>query len=189
MKKITFIVAALFIAASTFAQDAQWGIKGGLNFAQETTGNGSTDIRTGIHLGGFMDKPISNGVDFQLAFLYSMQGSTYKDGGKDYTEKLDYLIVPLIFKIYVNKNRRFSIDLGLQLGYMVSAKLASGSNSVSVYDLDGLNKFDASLGLGISYKINDNLDLVFRGTGGLTKIIEGQDHKNSVLQLGVGYRF
>jgi hypothetical protein len=174
---------------TTQISDSNWGVKGGINVASEMAGENSTDSRLGIHLGGFMEKAISNGVDFQPELLYSMQGATTNVGSKTYTDKLDYITVPLMFKIYVNKNRRFSIDVGPQFGYMVSAKVSDGSSSKSIYDYSGLQKFDASLCLGVSYKLNNNLDLVFRGTGGLTKIIESQEHKNSVGQLGVGYRF
>jgi len=195
MKKITLIVMALFVTASAFAQDAQesknirWGVKGGINIASEVAGEASTNSRTGIHLGGIMETPISAGVDFQLELLYSMQGATYKIGNTDYTDKFDYLNVPFMFKIYVNKNRRFSIDIGPQLGLMVSAKISSGNKTVDVYDNDKLNKFDAAIGLGISYKIKDNFDFVFRANVSLTPMMDGEEHKNSVGQLGVAYRF
>jgi len=52
-----------------------------------------------------------------------------------------------------------------------------------------LQKIDASVCLGISYKINNNLDLIIRGTSGITKMYENLEHKNSVVQIGVGYRF
>jgi len=189
MKKFTLIVAALFVAASLFAQDAQWGVKGGLNIASEVAGERSTDSRVGIHLGGFMEKAISTGLDFQVEFLYSMQGATYRYGGTDHIDKLDYLNVPVMIKIYLNQNRRFSIDVGTQLGFLVSAKVTAGNSTTNVYNNDKMQKLDVSLGIGLSYKLNDNLDLVFRGNQGLTPIVDGLDHKNSVVQLGVGYRF
>ena len=189
MKKITLTLSALIVAAGMYAQEAQWGIKGGLNIAQETVSDGETGARTGIHLGGFMEKLISNGVDLQLELLYTMQGGTYKIGSNNYTDKFDYLNVPVIFKIYVNKNRRFSIDIGPQLGFMVSAKYTTGNRTVNVYDNDDLNKFEVAVCLGISYKINDKFDFIFHGTGGLTPIVDGEEHKNSGIRLGVGYRF
>ena len=192
MKKLfLFIVlATMIMPAKVSAQETRWGVKGGFNIAQETTGDGSTDARVGIHLGGFMERPIGRGCDLQLELLYSMQGGSNKIGSTTCTDKFDYLCLPVMFKIYVNKERRkFSIDVGPQLGYMVSAKYLEGSTSVSIYDNEGLNKFELGLGVGVSYKINDNFDLVMRFTGGLTKISEDYEHKNSGIQLGVGYRF
>ena len=170
---------------------AQWGVRGGLNMAQETVGDESSDMRAGIHLGFFMEKAISKGVDFQLEFIYSMKGATYKitQGGKTHTDKIDYIDIPLMFKIYVNKNRRFSIDVGPQLGYMVSFKYNDGSKTSNVYNSDELNKFEASLCIGVSYKVSDKFDLIFRGTGSLTKVVKDTDIRNSVAQLGIGYRF
>lgn len=188
MKRTILIVAALFVVAGASAQQ-NWGVKGGLNIATETAGDQDTNPRTGIHLGFFVECPISKGVDFQPELLYSMQGATYTMGSTNYTDKLDYINVPLMFKIYLTQKRRFSIDVGPQFGYLISAKYTYGSSTVNIYDSDKLQKFDASIGLGVSYKLTDKFDLVFRGTAGLTKIIETMENKNSVVQLGAGYRF
>ncbi len=172
MKKITLIAAAMLLATGAFAQNRpQFGIKGGLNFAQEMAGDNSTDMRVGVHAGFFMETNIGRMVDFQPEIIYSMQG-----GGGD---ELDYIIAPLMFKFYTGQGRRFSIDVGPQIGYMVRAN----------YLYDYLNKFDAALGLGVTYKLNGGFDLVFRGTGSLTTILEGYEHRNSVAHFGVGYRF
>ena len=174
MKRITLIAAAMLLATGAFAQNGpQFGIKGGLNFAQEMAGEASTDMRTGIHAGFFMETQIGRMIDFQPEILYSMQG-----GGGD---ELDYIIAPLMFKFYTGQGRRFSIDVGPQLGYMVRA-----NNS---YMYDALNKFDAALALGVTYKLNGGFDLVFRATGSGTPILEGWDNRNSVAHFGVGYRF
>ena len=170
------------------SKEAQWGIKEGLNVARDLNSDGERGPRIGIHVGGFMEKAISNGVDFQLELLYSMQGGIYKFGGTNNTDMIDYITVPMMFRIYVNKNRRFSIDLGLQFGYMVSFKSLNGSKTTNLNDHDGLNKFEAALGSGASYKINDQFDLIFRGTQGLTNIVDVYDEEYNY-QFGVGYRF
>ncbi len=173
MKKLTLIAAAmLLLATGAQAQNRpQFGIKGGLNLAQEMAGDASTDMRVGIHAGFFMEAQIGRMIDFQPEILYSMQG-----GGGD---ELDYISVPLMFKFYTGQGRRFSIDVGPQLGYMVRAN----------YLYDYLNKFDAALALGVTYKFDGGFDLVFRATGSGTAILDGYDHRNSVAQLGIGYRF
>ena len=192
MKKLfLFIVlAAMIMPAKVFAQGARWGVKGGLNIAQESTDEGSTDSRIGIHLGATVEFPMGRGWDIQPELLYSMQGGKYKWQGETTTDKIDYISLPVMFKIYVNKERRkFSIDVGPTFGYMISMKVSDGSTSVSYYDLDGLNKFELGLGAGVTYKVNDNFDLVLRLTGGLTNLGEYSEHKNNGIQLGVGYRF
>jgi len=159
----------------------QFGIKGGLNFASESGDNGEqTGSRTGLHIGFFLETPISQKVGFQPELVYSMQGGSFSGG----TRKLDYINLPLMFKFYVWQ-QRFSIDAGLQFGYLISAK----EDSYDIYDLSSLQKFDVSICVGVSYKITNQLDVYLHGIGGMTKIFKGYTNANSVGQLGVGYRF
>jgi hypothetical protein len=174
MKRITLLLAAALTLAVTGASaqnPRQFGIKGGLNLANELAGEGQTEVRVGIHLGFFLETQIGRMVDFQPEILYSMQG-----GGGD---ELDYITVPLMFKFYTGQGRRFSIDVGPQAGYMVRAN----------YAYDYLNHFEAALALGIGYKFDGGIDLVVRFTGGATPIAEGYDYTNSVAQIGIAYRF
>ena len=171
----------------------QLGVKGGLNIASEVASQGNnssqTNSRIGIHLGFFMELPISAKIAFQPELLYSMQGGSYQDGGYTYTDKIDYINLPLLFKFYVWQ-QRLSIDVGPQFGYMISAKVSSGGESVSIYDSEDLKKFDASLALGLSFKLTDKIDLGLRGTAGLTNVYEGDvNYTNSVSQLSIAFRF
>ena len=171
----------------------QFGVKGGLNIARELASQGrnsaQTGVRAGIHIGFFMELPISAKVAFQPELLYSMQGGSYNDGGYTYTDKIDYINLPLIFKFYVWQ-QRLSIDVGPQFGYMISAKVSNGGESVSFYDSEDLKKFDASLALGLSFKLTDKIDLGLRGTAGLTNILDGDTkYTNSVSQLSIAFRF
>jgi predicted small secreted protein len=177
----------------TFTRNPQFGIKGGLNAASETASDGrnssQTNARAGIHIGFFMELPINAKFDFQPELLYSMQGGSYKDGGRTYTDKIDYINLPIIFKWYVWQ-RRLSVDFGPQFGYMINAKVSRGRDSVNIYDSDELNKFDASLALGLSYKLTDNINLGLRGTAGLTNVFEGDyNYTNSVSQISIALKF
>ena len=169
-------------------QMSQWGVKAGINTASETTSKGETEARIGIHAGFFVEVPVSNKVGFQTEFVYSMQGATTKVGSRTYTDEIDYINLPLIFKFYVWE-QRFSIDAGLQFGYMISVKSSEGGNSIDLYDYDVWNKFDTSVALGISYKITEKFDLGLRFNMGITEIMKNYEYKNSVVQLSAGYRF
>jgi len=204
MKKLSLTMVVILTITIAFAQENyqeptekersfKSGIKGGLNSAREMVSagkvSGQTNVRTGIHIGFFMEFPVSTTVDFQPELLYSMQGGRYKDGGTNYTDKFDYINLPLMFKIYVWQ-RSLSIDFGPQLGYMIGAKISIGGTNVDIYDEEALKKFDASLALGLSFKLTDQLDLSFRGAFGLTNILEAEsNYKNSVSQLSLAYRF
>jgi hypothetical protein len=189
MKRFLLLAAALFIAVGAFAQQPQFGVKAGLNLASQASSEGETGSRAGIHLGLFMEYQIGRMIDFRPELLYSMQGGEYTASGTTYTDKLDYINVPLMFKFYTGQGRRFSIDAGPQLGYMISAKVSGGGDSLDIYDEDGLKKFDASLGVGVSYKLNGGFDIGIRFLAGMTKLYEPVENKNSVVQIGAAYRF
>ncbi len=204
MKKIILFSAALLIATGAFSQKgaqsgtarysysphsgiSQFGIKGGVNLASEMNSDGDeTGTRTGIHLGFFNESIIAPKTDFRIELLYSMQGGEDSSGAVD---KIDYITLPLIFKFYTGQGRRFSIDAGPQLGLVVSAKGNSGGSDRDLSNY--MNKFDLSLGFGISYKINEQFDLGLRFMAGMTKMFDSSVlvRKNSVVQIGAGYRF
>jgi hypothetical protein len=184
MKKFNLILAALLLATGAVAQvRPQFGVKGGLNVAYEMNSDGqSTDAVFGVHAGFFMEARLSRMIDIQPELLFSMQGATDYKGN---TERFNYLNVPVMFKFYTGQARRFSIDAGPQLGYMMSATV----NGVNVYSLSRLKKIDASLGVGASYKFDGGLDIGIRVLVGMTPIFEGSENTHSVVNLGVGYRF
>ena len=165
--------------------DFRWGAKGGLNSASQIlSGEGHLSFRYAFHLGVFLEKPISRKVDIQPELVYSLQGC--KDSGV--TLKSDYINLPVMFKIYVDHLRTFSIDLGPQFGYMLGYK-ATGSNgtTIDVYSASDLKKFDAAVCLGVSYKFERNFNFGLRLNYGATKI--SSDFYNMVYQFSVGYRF
>ena len=181
------------VATNATSPAFSFGVKGGLNGANgiiaNDEDNNQVDGRIGIHAGFFMEVPISPKVSFQPELVYSMQGDGVKYGRTTFTMKIDYINLPLIFKINVWQ-QRLSIDVGLQLGYMISAKISGGGETDDLSDYYDLNKFDASFGLGMSYKLTDKFDLALRVNIGATNVIKDEeDNRNMVFQLGVGYKF
>ena len=164
----------------------RWGAKGGFNSASEYSDNGSTNARTGLHLGIFVESTLSNKVDIQPELVYSMQGGS---DNNDITDKFDYINVPVIFKIYTNMSRTFSIDVGPQLGYMISAKYTHKGTTTDIYDYSSLNKVDAAICAGISYKFNQKFNFSFRINYSVTKILDSVENVNGVGQLSLGYFF
>ena len=170
----------------------RFGLMGGLNsaslFIADGGGSGaSSDTRVGVHLGAFMEMPMGINWTFKSALLYSMQGGAERIGGRTYTLQFDYINVPLLFRWHFWQ-RRMSLDFGPQFGYMVRARATGGGESVSIYDWDELNKFDFSLVLGVSVRLNDNFSLSLRGIGGSAEIVDGERFTNSVGQIGVAVR-
>jgi opacity protein-like surface antigen len=158
----------------------EYGIKVGMNSAQEYTDDGSTDTRVGLHAGFFAEIFISKRLGLQPELQYSMQGGKDNSG----TDKFDYINLPIMLKIYVIK-RDFSIDVGLQPGYMMSAKISNYGDISDLID----NKFDLAIGVGASYKFANRFRVGLRYNFGTTKFVEELENRNRVSQLFVGVRF
>ena len=190
MKKITLTtIFALFLVLSVSAQNkVGFGLKAGLNTAMEWADEGTTDARIGFHGGIFLEIPVANRLDIQPELMYSMQGAADDSG----TDKIDYINLPIIFKIYVNRSRSFSIDVGPQAGYAIYAKRANkNGSSVNMYDHKDFNKFDAAICLGISYKITKNFHAGLRFNISVTSFGKANkiEYRHGVGQLGVSFRF
>lgn len=189
-----FIIAALMllISSSAFALDGvEWGVKGGLNLAKITkTDDGK--IKPSIYIGGFATYKFNDIVAIQPELIYSRQGVTTKQGGVKYQYRINYINLPILAKLYVLEN--LTVDLGPQFGFVLNSKInrKSGGTSVKTSASDMVKKFDVSFAMGVTYTVIGNIDLSFRYNLGLTKAIKaefGDKRKNSVIQLGAGYRF
>lgn len=191
MKKIILLAAAVLLSTGAFAQQRgfQWGIKAGLNLATQTKVD-DAKFRPGLVAGAFGEYVINDFFGIQGELLYSMMGAKGKIEGVTVTDKTDYITLPILAKLYILEG--LSVDIGPQFGYMISAKAkgAAGDNSATRNYYDDVDKkFDVSAAMGLSYKLNFGLDVFARYNLGLTKLADGADSKNSVIQVGLGYRF
>ncbi|MDR1554343.1 MAG: PorT family protein [Prevotellaceae bacterium] len=179
-RTIILAIAAIVLATGASAQKKiEFGVKAGMNSAQEFAEDGNTNSRIGLHAGIFAEFFISNRFGLQPELQYSMQG-----GGGD---KLDYVNLPIILKIYVLK-RDLSVDAGVQPGYMLSAKGTVNGHTVDAYDVID-NKLDVAIAVGASYKFAERFHAGLRYNIGTIKFIDGIDRRNGVIQLFVGVRF
>jgi len=145
MKKIIFLVIALFVVNCAFSQIVKWGIKAGGNLSSltnvveqhiqwpmekehnwtETDGNGKF---LGFHAGAFANISFGKFFGCQPELLFSLQGGKHKEdigipGGiwQHYVFKFSYVQLPLLLEIKPIVN--FGILVGPQLGLNVSRSL------------------------------------------------------------------
>lgn len=173
MKKL--FIALVFIMGCT-AMQAQWGIKGGFNFAN-LKGKNTDDLNvlTAWHLGIVYENHITNFFSFQPELLYSVQGAKLKD-----TEfKLNYFNVPLMLKLYPTDG--FNIQVGPQLGMLVSE-----SDNFEGYKSE---TFDFGLAAGLEFFITDGFFIQARYYAGGQKVSSNTDIKNRVVSASIGYMF
>lgn len=179
--------SGILFLASAHAQQTGFGLKGGLNVSAV----GGNDAQVGsakasFHVGAYFSKSLSDKVSFQPELVYSRQGYQYT-GYNAYVINFDYLSLPLLAKIYPSQSG-FNIQLGPQLGYLLSAKDEFG---VTAYEL---KKFDYGLALGISYEFISGLNVAGRYYLGLANLQANSasntlNFTNRVFQVSIGYTF
>jgi len=197
MKKNILMTVAFLAFGFANAQDNKdmsFGVKGGLNVSTVTNavqyGTNSSSL-IGFHLGVFGEFMIVDKFCIQPELLYSTQGVTVDDSGGDKVDaKLDYINIPIMAKYYVAKD--FSLELGPQIGFLVSAKEKIGGVSTDLKDTT--KSTDFSLNIGAGYNIGKSVVLGIRYNLGLTQLQKdlgtGESaSKNSVFQFSVGYKF
>lgn len=201
--KLTALALALSFSAISTAQDTTtttasteksiyFGVKGGVNFATITGDDfDSPDSRTSFHVGVLAEMPISEMFSLQAEALYSGQGfeSELEGAEGDKVEfQVDYINVPILARIYVVDG--LSIDVGPQFSFKVNEEVDSDpNNNPGDTDTDVVEDFDFGVAGGLTFQTDMGLFATGRYTYGLTDIIEDADVKNSVFQLGIGYRF
>ncbi|MBR5687778.1 MAG: porin family protein [Prevotella sp.] len=184
MKKLFLMAAMALISLGASAQHAVGGLtlqpQVGLSLATVTKTD-DTSLKAGLMAGAELEYQVTDMLGLAAGVNYSMQGTA-----RDHTDNLnlDYVNIPLRAKVYVAPG--FSINGGIQLGFMASAKV-DGKDWSDVYD----KTFDLSLPIGASYEYQ-NIVFDARYNFGLTGVSGNKlmdDQKNSVLQFTVGYRF
>ena len=189
--KIKYLAVAFFgVIATLNAQDttapkSNVGIKGGYNLAAVSfDGDGETEQRHGFHVGVYGESFISESFSFQPELLYSQQGYKITTSSGTFTQKLNYINLPLMLKAYPSKN--FFLEAGPQIGLAVSHKeeyegLFSGSQQ---YDP---NNFDWGMNFGGGFKTDSGISLGVRYHLGLGDLYDDGKAQNRVLQFSLGF--
>lgn len=207
MKKI--ILSSLFVLAVsfTYAQKAEFGIKGGLNSSNFSGDTEGIDFksRIGFNLGAFAAIKLSEKITLQPEILYSTQGAKAVNVSAIYDDviytgnvkfNLSYLNIPVMIKYYVAD--KFNLEAGPQIGFLTSAKTSTqldGSSQTVDEDIkDSFESVDFGLNFGAGYDFTKNVSAGIRYNLGLSNIFKtenGDDSKtqNSVFLLSVGYKF
>lgn len=198
MKKLllsTALATVLFIGAQ--AQSTTFGVKAGATAANmKFSGSGinlTFDTKIGFYAGAFAEIGISENFAVQPELFYSLMGAQQNIdlGGGSSKSSLDlsYINLPILAKY---KSEGFSIFLGPQIGYLISAK--DKSDGVSEDVKDEMKSIDISGVIGASYTLTNGFGFDARYQLGLTNIAEGLEGsdgttKNNGFLFGVHYRF
>jgi len=208
MKKILIAALALFIVNGAIAQSIRGGIKVGSNLSTLTNtvilGGGiaaNGKMKFGFHTGGFVDFAFSERVSLQPELLYSAQGAKYAETFYDRIKEenmsmtaliaINYINIPVLLKINIADG--LSAEIGPQIGFLISAEQDIKFNNIPVWSerIKGTNTLDITAITGLSYAFSGNFVVSARYGLGLTYVNKDSvfPQKNSVIQLGVGYKF
>lgn len=191
MKK-TYLTIALFFgvlsviqAQDRYGHKTNGGIKGGYNLAAVSfDGEGETGQRHGFHVGVYGESFISQSVAIQPELMYSQQGYEIEDANGTFTQKLNYINLPLMLKAYPSKN--FFLEAGPQIGLAITHKeeydgFISGSEEFEP------NNFDWGMNFGGGIKTNSGISLGVRYHLGLGDLYDSDKAFNRVWQFSVGF--
>ena len=187
MKK-SILVASLLLAisANMQAQSVKFGIKAGLNYANQTgtdiTVNAKTyqtEAITSYHAGLIAEIGIFERLSIQPELLYSTQGATYKNVAGDVKSKVGYVSIPLMVKIGLSKS--INLELGPQASFLLSGK--------DDFVAKDPNTFDFSVAGGLGLKVTKSIFISGRYGLGLTEVSKVAKTKNSVVQVSAGIMF
>jgi opacity protein-like surface antigen len=182
-KTIATLILLVLGTGISQAQLLEFGVKGGVNFANYTGGDVSgVDFKTitSYHAGMIMELKVFENLAIQPELLYSTQGAELEGLGDQVKNELGYLSIPVLAKFYLTSNE-LSLELGPQASFLVSER-----NEV---DANDTNSFEFGIAGGLSYKITKSIFVSGRYVAGLTEAKKDADVKNSLIQFSVGYMF
>lgn len=187
MKKSIFAVILLTIVTfSMQAQSLRFGIKGGLNYANQTgsditinSSNYNTDAITSYHIGLLAEIRLLDRFAIQPELLYSTKGATYKNAVEEFKNELGYISIPVLLKFGLSKS--LSLELGPQASFLL--------NERNKFDYKNTETFEFSAVAGLGLKVTKNLFLQARYGLGLTDASKNAEIKNSVVQVSAGLLF
>lgn len=187
MKQTTLFVATIFLLVTAKAQQAHFGLKGGVNVSQlHFNDDATTDSKVGVNVGAFAHIHASQTWAVQPELLYSLEGAQQTNGNSKVTYKLNYLNVPVLLQYMFNNG--FRLEGGPQIGFLLSAKTKSGSVTV---DNNGFKSTAFSIPLGVGYLASSGIGFDARYVFGLSNISDSENGptiQSNVFQLGIFYQ-
>lgn len=208
MKKIQLLLLFIFVQAVIYGQSdmMRFGVKGGANFStivetaqkSDLSRKSTTSEKTSFHMGIVFEYLFSERISFQVEALYSAQGAKLIDAhttsdGSEVTRYLNYINFPVLAKYYATPG--LSIEVGPQVGILLDAKDDFG-NIGEKNILKEVRKHDFSVTAGIAYEFYNGIFIQGRYNIGLLDIngtsrsvINYYKHRNSVIQVSLGYIF
>ena len=188
---IALMVLGIFsIKAQELKNRATAGIKGGYNLSSVSfDGSSETEKLHGFYIGFYGESFIGNHFSVQPEILYSQQGYKIVDDNGTFTQKLEYINVPVMFKLYpVNS---FFLEAGPQIGFSISHKETFDAG-FALYDTSQEfepSNLDWGVNFGEGFKSDAGISLGARYHIGQSDIYDEDKPKNRVWHIYLGFDF
>lgn len=196
MKK--FLIVSFLVLTSNifFAQDINFGIKGGANYSNASVVSAKASSILSYHVGAQLEFKFAK-FAIQPELQYSVLGADFDGNFVDSKARVGYLTVPVLAKIYFLK--KLSVDVGPQVSYALNDDIKTTLSGVDLGDVLEVNKLDYGVVVGLTLNITDHLFIQGRGIYGFNDVIKNPNTgipqvdsfqvKNRNLQLSIGYNF
>src|SRR5215203_329104 len=121
MKKLSLVLCVLLVAGIAQAQNAKFGIKGGLNVSTLTDDDDELGSRLGFNGGLLAHVHLSPQLALQPEIVYSSQGAKYTlTSGEEHSLALNYVNIPM--QVQYMFDNGFRIQTGPQVGFLAGVK-------------------------------------------------------------------
>ncbi|MBC3757627.1 PorT family protein [Hyunsoonleella sp. SJ7] len=191
--KTKILILGLFLS-TIFTLTAQNKSNAGLKFGYNLSavsfdGETETGQRHGFHAGFYGESFLAEVIALQIELLYSQQGYELKDNSGTFTQKLDYINLPLLLKIYPSDN--FYLEAGPQAGLAINHKeeFDSNFNLFSTSQEFDPQRFDWGVNFGAGFKTDSGVSLGVRYNLGMGDIYDEGSPQNRVWQFSLGFDF
>ena len=220
IRKIFFSIISMLMINSLHAQ-VTYGARAGVNYAtwkgddiqiiedlvDKTDGYVVTKGRTGLHIGGYVNIPISNTFSFEPGIAYSKKGYSLKGDFQIPVLKYlninaraqvqsHYIDMPLVLRAKVYKG--LNVYAGPQVSYLVRSTLNAklGVFGITIFNrgvgiTSRFNKVDMGLTGGIGYEFENGLNVQAGYDYGLSTLDKNENYSayNRVVKVSVGFSF
>jgi opacity protein-like surface antigen len=213
-KQSLLLYLFLLFTICSFSQ-TKYGLKGGLNFTDTTTGvtfmgqsyGINTSPKTSFYLGGFVEYPLNKKGNLFLVpeLLYNQNGTTIdpkttaNDQDIDYTSNggkiaISQLNLPILLQFTTPK--KISFLGGIYIGTISGIKATNNNGTTSTST--NYNSFDYGFIIGAKYNFQKNMFAEFRYNRGLQDIDKSYGetpygniesfYYNRTIHIGIGYK-
>jgi hypothetical protein len=198
--RVLLLLSAIFVftgSESVFAQ-FRGGFTAGINSSAISGGDASSFRQFGLGAGPFVNYVFSETDDLHIEMLFSQKGAR-KPQKPDigdfsfYLLRLNYIELPLLYR---HRHNRYLFEAGPSVSYLISMREEDAHGQLPL--IFPYRPYELAVNLGISYEINEKIDMNWRGThslipvrnhlsGGAFRLNRGQ--YNAVISFRLMYYF